>query len=49
LSEEEAARILAEAVDRRSLAPDFSLEFDHLGTCTVGEVLADPERLLARP
>jgi hypothetical protein len=46
LSEDEAARIVVEAVDRRSLAPAFLLEFDDLGTCTVADVLAEPDKFV---
>jgi hypothetical protein len=44
LSEDDAAHLAAEAVDRRSLVPEFILQFDDLGTCTVADVLADPEK-----
>ena len=42
LSEEAAERIATDAANY-TLHPEFELEFDELGGCTVGEVLADPD------
>ena len=43
LSEADAERIAAAATDKHILAPEFELEFDDLGECTVADVLADPD------
>lgn len=43
LSEEEAQRIAAQATNH-ILEAEFELEFDDAGTCTVADVLADPDR-----
>jgi putative DNA primase/helicase len=43
LSEEEAERIAAQATNH-ILEAEFELEFDDAGTCTVADVLADPDR-----
>ena len=42
LSEEAAERIATDAANY-TLQPEFELEFDELGGCTVREVLADPD------
>jgi putative DNA primase/helicase len=43
LSEEEAERIATQATNH-ILEAEFELEFDDAGTCTVADVLADPDR-----
>jgi Family of unknown function (DUF5906) len=47
LSEEEAEKIATDAVNY-ILQPDFELEFDELGQCTVREMLADPENYVGQ-
>jgi hypothetical protein len=48
LSEEEAKKIATDAANY-ILQPEFELEFDELGQCTVREVLADPENYVGQP
>jgi hypothetical protein len=43
LTVEHATRIITDAVDHHTLAPEFELVFDDLGTCTVADVLAHPD------
>jgi hypothetical protein len=43
LSAQEAERIATAASLDHSLAPQFELEFDELGECTVADVLSDPD------
>ena len=47
LSEEEAEKIATDAANY-ILQPEFELEFDELGQCTVREVLADPENYVGQ-
>ena len=47
LSEEEAEKIATDAANY-ILPPEFELEFDEVGQCTVREVLADPENYVGQ-
>jgi hypothetical protein len=44
LSAEEAERVATMASDKHILAPEFELQFDNLGSCTVADLLANPEQ-----
>jgi hypothetical protein len=46
ISEKEAEKI-ATAATRYTLQPEFDLEFDELGPCTVADVTADPDKFVS--
>jgi hypothetical protein len=47
MSEQEAERIATQA-SNYILEPEFELEFDDLGTCTVAEVISNPDRYIGQ-